>query len=126
MRVLRAGVVMATGTLAVLALAEEPWGMAVAATMAFTTFVLFQFFNALNARAERGTVFTRHLFTNRWLWISFGVVVVLQVLVVQLPLLNGVFDTTALSAAQWLVCLAVATSVLVVEEAIKLVRRPAA
>lgn len=123
LRMLRAGVVMATGTLAVLALADEAFGAAVAATMAFTTFVLFQFFNALNARAERETVFTRHLFTNRWLWISFGLVVVLQVLVVQLPFLNDVFDTTALSATQWLTCVAVATSVLVVEEAIKLARQ---
>jgi P-type Ca2+ transporter type 2C len=123
LRMLRAGVVMATGTLSVLALAGNAYGAATAATMAFTTFVLFQFFNALNARAERETVFTRHLFTNRWLWISFGAVVVLQVLVVQLPFLNPVFDTTALSAGQWVLCAAVASCVLVVEEAVKLVRR---
>jgi Ca2+-transporting ATPase len=123
LRMLRAGLVMATGTLSVLALAGDAYGAAAAATMAFTTFVLFQFFNALNARTERETVFTRHLFTNRWLWISFGAVVVLQVLVVQLPFLNPIFDTTALSAGQWVLCAAVASCVMVVEEAIKLVRR---
>jgi P-type Ca2+ transporter type 2C len=122
-RMFRAGAVMATGTLAVLALAEDAYGAAVAATMAFTTFVLFQFFNALNARAERETVFTRHLFTNRWLWISFGAVVLLQVLVVHVPWLQGLFDTTPLTGSQWLVCTMVAASVLVVEEAIKLARR---
>ena len=72
------------------------YGAEIAATMAFTTFVLFQFFNALNARAERETVFTRHLFSNRWLWISFGVVVALQVAIVQLPLLAGAFGTVPL------------------------------
>ena len=121
-RMFRAGAVMATGTVLVLALADTAYGAAVASTMAFTTFVLFQFFNALNARAETQTVFTRHLFTNRTLWISFAVVVVLQVLVVQVPLLHPVFDTTALNAGQWLVCAAVASTVLLVEEATKLVR----
>nr|WP_208091975.1 HAD-IC family P-type ATPase [Candidatus Blastococcus massiliensis] len=123
LRMFRAGAIMATGTLAVLALAEDAYGAAVAATMAFTTFVLFQFFNALNARAERETVFTRHLFTNRWLWISFGAVVLLQVLVVHVPWLQGLFDTTPLTGSQWLVCTMVAASILVVEEAIKLARR---
>ncbi|MCF6736998.1 HAD family hydrolase [Blastococcus sp. KM273129] len=122
-RMFRAGAVMATGTLSVLALADGAFGAPVAATMAFTTFVLFQFFNALNARAERETVFTRHLFTNRWLWVSFGTVIVLQVLVVHVPVLQRLFDTTALTATQWLICTMVAASVLVVEEAIKLARR---
>ncbi|WP_409331617.1 cation-translocating P-type ATPase [Trujillonella humicola] len=126
LRMFRAGVVMAAGTLSVLALADGTFGAAVAATMAFTTFVLFQFFNALNARAERETVFTRHLFTNRWLWISFAAVVVLQIAAVQLSFLNPIFDTTPLSAGQWLTCAAVASTVLVVEESIKLVRRTVA
>ncbi|MGE5762402.1 MAG: cation transporting ATPase C-terminal domain-containing protein [Mycobacterium leprae] len=123
LRLLRAGLVMATGTLAVLALARDVWLERVAATMAFTTFVLFQFFNALNARAERTTVFTRHLFTNRVLWLSLAAVLVLQVLAVHVPLLQRVFDTTALTGAQWAVCAAVASTILWVEEAAKLGRR---
>ena len=91
--------------------------------MAFTTFVLFQFFNALNARSEQTTVFRRQTFTNRWLWLSFGVVVALQVAIVQLPMLGAVFDTVPLQFDQWLVCVAVAASVLIVEEAVKLLTR---
>jgi len=123
LRMFRAGAVMALGTLSVLAWARDAHGEAVALTMTFTTFVLFQFFNALNARAEVMTVFTRHLFTNRWLWASFGVVVVLQVLVVQVAPLAAIFDTTALTLVQWLTCLVVASSVLWVDEAAKLVAR---
>jgi len=119
-RMLRSGAVMATGTLGVLAWAGDAHTEAVALTMAFTTFVMFQFFNALNARAERESVFTRHLFSNRWLWISFGAVVALQVAIVQLPFLHDVFRTTALTAGQWAICAAVAVSVLLVEEAVKL------
>lgn len=122
-RMLRSGVVMAAGTLGVLAWARGQHTEAVALTMAFTTFVLFQFFNALNARAEQETVFTRHLFSNRWLWLSFAVVVALQVAIVQLPLLHDLFRTTALTAGQWALAAGVAATVLLVEEAVKLVSR---
>ena len=124
LRIFRSGLVMALGTLTVLALARERVGTPVALTMAFTTFVLFQFFNALNARAEQRTVFTAHLFTNRWLWTSLAAVVVLQALAVQLPLLQGVFGTSSLNPLLWAICIAVASSVLLVEEVAKLARRP--
>ena len=128
LRMVRAGLIMSLGTLGVLTVAGSSGEEAVALTMAFTTFVLFQFFNALNARSESQTVFTRHLFTNRWLWISFGAVVVLQVAAVQFGPLQEIFDTSPLSLTQWSTCVVVASSVLVVEEAFKLVskakRRP--
>ncbi|GEP38330.1 ATPase [Nocardioides psychrotolerans] len=123
LQMLRAGLVMAIGTLGVLAVAREQATEAVALTMAFTTFVLFQFFNALNARVERRSVFTRHTFTNRWLWASLGAIVLLQVLVVQAAPLQAVFGTSPLSPLQWLICAAVASSALAVEEVIKSLSR---
>ncbi len=123
LRMFRAGLVMAVGTLGVLAVAREQSAEPVALTMAFTTFVLFQFWSALNARAEGRTVFSRHLLTNRWLWISLAAILGLQVLAVQLAPLRTIFDTSALSPFQWLVCGAVAASVLIVEETIKLAER---
>ncbi|HYO03547.1 MAG TPA: HAD-IC family P-type ATPase [Mycobacterium sp.] len=122
-RIFRAGLVMAAGTLGLLAWARGEWSQEAALTMAFTTFVLFQFFNALNARTESTTVFRRQTFTNRWLWISFGAVVALQVAIVQIPLLGVVFGTVPLDTGQWLLCLAVAATVLIVEELVKLVAR---
>ena len=123
LQMLRAGLVMAIGTLGVLAVAREQATEAVALTMAFSTFVLFQFFNALNARAERRSVFTRHTFTNRWLWASLGAIVLLQVLAVQAAPLQAIFATSPLSPLQWLICAAVASSALAVEEVIKLLSR---
>jgi Ca2+-transporting ATPase len=121
-RMFRAGAVMAIGTLGVIAAATDRWGEAVALTMGFTTFVFFQFFNALNARSEDRTVFTAHLFRNRWLWGSFTVVIALQVLIVHWAPAEAIFDTVALSPIQWVVCAAVAASVLAVEELAKLLR----
>jgi Ca2+-transporting ATPase len=121
--------VMAGGTLAVLAFApgaEPAAGTAtVAGTMAFDTFVLFQFFNLLNSRSDTRTVFQRGTLTNRWLWISLTGMIVLQIAVTHLGVLQRMFDTTSITAGQWAICVLVASSVLWLEEGRKLVRRAA-
>jgi Ca2+-transporting ATPase len=115
--------VMAVGTLLVLALGPGPEPVAdtatVAGTMAFTTFVLFQFFNILNARSDHRTVFHRDTLRNRWLWWSLAAVIALQVAAVHVGPLQRLFDLTSISATQWAICVAVASSVLWFEEARK-------
>jgi Ca2+-transporting ATPase len=111
------GALMATGTIGMLAFAPDP----VAPTMAFTVFVLFQVFNAVNVRTEHGSSLGRHSLVNVRLWAALATVVVLQVLAVQWTPLQGVFDTTALGIGEWLVVVLVAASLLVVEEARKFV-----
>ena len=122
-----AATVMAIGTLGILIFApgiEAEAGVAtVAGTMAFNTFVLFQFFNILNARSDTQTVFSRFTFTNASLWISLAVVALLQIGVTHVGFMQNLFDTTSISAGQWLVCILVASSVLVIEEARKFVGR---
>ena len=122
-----AAVVMAAGTLAVLTLAPGPEPSAgaatVAGTMAFTTFVLFQFFNILNARSDTATVFSAATLTNNRLWMSLAAVVALQVAVVHVGWFQNLFDTTSITATQWAVCIAVASSVLWIEELRKLALR---
>ncbi|WP_374385381.1 cation transporting ATPase C-terminal domain-containing protein [Streptomyces sp. D2-8] len=73
----RSGAVMAAGTLAVFAGAHHLTDTATAATMAFTTFVLFQLCNALAARSEDGPVLGRHQLHNRTLWICLAAVLTL-------------------------------------------------
>ncbi|MGA0959238.1 MAG: cation-translocating P-type ATPase [Ilumatobacteraceae bacterium] len=113
-------VIMALGTLGVLIWAPGPEAEAgvatVAGTMAFNTFVLFQFFNILNARSDRNSVFRRHTFTNPQLWIALVAVIVLQVGVTHVGFMQRLFDTTSISSTQWLVSIAVASSVLWFEE----------
>ena len=113
-------VIMAVGTLLVLALApgaEAKVGTAtVAGTMAFNTFVLFQFFNILNVRNEKESVFTKYTLTNRQLWMALSAVILLQVGVSHVGFLQSLFDTTSINFGQWLICIAVASSVLWLEE----------
>ncbi|HET9520970.1 MAG TPA: HAD-IC family P-type ATPase, partial [Candidatus Limnocylindrales bacterium] len=93
-----------------------------ARTMAFTTLVLAQLFNCFNARSDRTSAFS-HLFTNRWLWGAIALSTLLQVAVVQLPLLNVAFDTTPLSIGDWLTCAGLASVVLWADEAKKWIER---
>ena len=63
--------------------------------MAFTTLMLFQMFNVLNARSDERSAFA-HLFTNGWLWGAIAGSLALQVLVVYVPFLQRAFGTVAL------------------------------
>ena len=90
--------------------------------MTFTTLVLFQLFNVLNARSDERSAFV-HLFANGWLWGAIAVSLVLQVLVVTVPFLQRAFGTTALGVRDWAFSVAVASSVLWLREASKLLAR---
>ena len=123
----QAAAIMAVGTLAVLAWApgEAPAAgtASVAGTMAFNTFVLFQFFNILNVRSDQQTVFRRATFRNSRLWVALGAVLALQVAVTHVGFMQRLFDTTSISLEQWLVCAGVASTVLITEEIRKALHR---
>ena len=93
-----------------------------ARTATFTTLVLAQLFNTLNARSDRVSAF-HHLFGNHLLWGAMALSLVLQVAVVHLPILNDAFSTSPLDAGQWLTCVALGSLVLWAEEGRKLLRR---
>ena len=119
---------MAAGTLFVLD-ASLPGGIIEGAgdlpygqTMAFTTLMLFQIFNVLNARSDEQSAFVR-LLTNGWLWGAVVLSVLLQFLVVYTPFLQRAFGTVPLGGSDWLLCIAVGSSVLWLREVSKLIGR---
>jgi len=116
------GLTMAVGTLVLFRYAQ-PQGEVYAATLAFTTFVLFQFFNVFNARAERDSAFNRTFFRNRWLWLSLGAMLGLQALVVHWQPAQAIFHTTDLRPADWARAALVASCVLLLDEGRKLAVR---
>jgi len=116
-------VTMAAGTLGVLAYGQAQWGEAVGRTMAFTTFVLFQLVNVFNARSETGSLFSGDTLSNVKLWAVIGAVVVLQVLTVATGPGRQLFETVALSAAQWAIVIAIPFTAVVVDELRKVVDR---
>ncbi|RJG03524.1 cation-translocating P-type ATPase [Noviherbaspirillum sedimenti] len=122
-RIVGFGIAMMVGTLGVLHYGMGSGSQTRALTLAFTTFVLFQFFNVFNARVENGSAFNRNFFRNRMLWISLAGVLLLQAAAVHWPPAQGVFGTTSLSLSDWGMAIAVASMVLLLDEARKLLLR---
>ena len=122
-KIIAFGSTMTVGTLAVLYYGVQTGSEERALTLAFTTFVLFQFFNVFNARAEFGSAFNRHFFNNRMLWSSLLGVLALQAVAVHWPPAQSIFDTTGLAWDDWVIAIAVAAMVLLLEEARKLAQR---
>ncbi|MDT0575961.1 cation-translocating P-type ATPase [Croceicoccus sp. F390] len=115
--VVEIGLVMAIATLLTIDL-NLPGGMIAghhdldqARTAGFTVLVLAQLFNCFSARSETVSAFT-HIFVNHWLWAAVLLSAALQIAVVHLDALNIAFGTVPLTLSQWLVCLAMASSVL--------------
>jgi Ca2+-transporting ATPase len=127
LRILLGSAVMAAGTLAVLVWAPGPEARlgepTTAGTMAFVTFVFFQAFNLLNVRHDTRSVFSPETLENRSAFVATAAVVVLLALVVQMNLLQGLFNTTDLTGGQWLVCAGVGATILVTGELVKAVLR---
>ena len=119
-KVIAYGVTMMVGTLAVLYYCLQADMAQQAPTLAFTTFVLFQFFNVFNARVERGTAFNRQFFKNAMLWASLAGVIGLQVIAVHWPPAQSLFGTQPLSLGEWGIATGVAASILLLEEGRKL------
>jgi Ca2+-transporting ATPase len=90
--------------------------------MAFTTLMLFQMVNVFNARSDDRSVFVK-LFTNGWLWSAVALSIALQIAVVHVPALQRAFGTVSLTPADWLRCIAAASSVLWLREIEKAVSR---
>jgi len=110
------GLTMMFGTLFVFQHGLASQGQAYALTLAFTTFVLFQFFNVFNARSENGTVFNQNFFSNGKLWLALAFVLGMQVLAVQWGPAQAIFDTVDLKLGDWGLAIVVASSVLILDE----------
>jgi Ca2+-transporting ATPase len=117
------GAVMAAGTLGVLAWGKESGTEHHAMTLAFTTFVLFQVFNALSVRSEAGSVFSTETLRNSRLWAALAVVVALQATAVHVDVVQDLFGTTDVTAWDWLLAIGVASTVVWFDEARKVLRR---
>jgi Ca2+-transporting ATPase len=106
-KIIIAGVVMTMGTLALYYyLLTNNTDIIKATSMAFTVFVMYQIFNVFNCRAGHG-------FSNKFLFIAIGASFLLQLGVLYLPFLQGVFRTTALGLTDWVIILLIASTILI-------------
>jgi Ca2+-transporting ATPase len=119
-----ASAVMCVGTLLVLdagmpgGLFEGNGDVAYARTLAFHTLVLYQLYDVHCIRSDE-TSALRQLVSNAWLWVSVVGVLAAQFAVLYVPTLQQAFGTVALDGADWLLCTAVASTVVYAREGLK-------
>lgn len=108
-RIIIAGSVMAIGTL-LLYFYELSYSndLRIATTVAFTVFVMFQIFNAMNSRAKSDE-------KNKFFWVSIVLSLLLQLIVIYAPVMQGIFKTTYIGIFEWILILIVSGTILISE-----------
>lgn len=94
-----------------------------ARTVAVTTMVFFQFFQAWNSRSETESVFCINPFSNLILFYSMIAAFFAQLAVLYAPPLQWIFRTVPLSWQEWIQIIAVSSSVLLAVELDKWLRK---
>ncbi len=94
-----------------------------ARTVAVTTMVFFQFFQAWNSRSEYESVFHISPMSNPFLFFSMIAAFLAQLSVIYVPALQWVFRTEPISMNEWLQILIVSATVILVVEIDKWMRR---
>jgi Ca2+-transporting ATPase len=120
------GLVIGAGTLGVASWAEQTHTQTIAHTMAVVTFSLYALFFSIETRDERRTAFSLDTFSDAKFLIATGVSVVTLLLTTVFGPLQTFLKTTSLDVRQWLICVAVALSIVVAAEIRKAVRRHSA
>ncbi len=103
-----------------LAMIRYPDTPGVPVTMAFATLALSQLAHAFNVRSINKSLFIIGLFTNPYLLGALLISIILQVSVITLPFLNGVFKVVPLSGEQWLIVTIASVLIIPLVEIVKL------
>ncbi|MEV4411907.1 cation-translocating P-type ATPase [Catellatospora sp. NPDC049609] len=117
------GFVMTVGSLWAYQIGHARGGPVVGATMLLTTLSLFHLVAGLLSRDQVGTIFDRDAIPRRAQLRRYGFALVAIIAVTLLDPLERIFGTTGLSLRLWCTAVAIALTLLVVEELIKLVVR---
>jgi P-type Ca2+ transporter type 2C len=122
-RIIFLGLVMAFGTL-LLEAGSAGAGAAVAATMAFVVFSLFNVVIGLSARSETQSAFNRDILADRRQLMLYGLSLLFMLLATELGFLQRILGLVELNGNQWLICIIFAIVLLLVNEVVKIfVRR---
>ncbi len=117
------GAVMTVGALVAYQIGKEQDGTIIAATMLLTTLSLFHVFAGLLSRDQRNTLFDRDAIPDIAQVRRYGIALLAIIVITTIDFLERIFGTGELTFDQWLICIGLALTIVVVEEAVKLVLR---
>ncbi|KAK8288148.1 hypothetical protein V6Z12_D07G106800 [Gossypium hirsutum] len=99
------------------------WGKIKASTLSLSVLVAIEMFNSLNALSEDGSLLTMPPWVNPWLLLAMSVSFGLHFLILYVPFLARVFGIVPLSTNEWLLVIAVAFPVILIDELLKFIGR---
>lgn len=112
--------IMAAGTIGLFWYSNKNGSLDYARTIAFTTMVAFQWFQAFNARSSSLSIFSVGPLSNRWVILGVGSAIIMQIIAVQSPIGHVLFKTVGLSLSDWLLIILVSSSIWVADELLKI------
>ncbi|URD91936.1 Cation transporting ATPase, C-terminus [Musa troglodytarum] len=98
-------------------------GKVKAMTLSLSVLVAIEMFNSLNALSEDGSLLSMPPWVNPWLLLAMSISFGLHFLILYVPFLAQVFGIVPLSFNEWLLVLAVALPVILIDEVLKFVGR---
>ncbi len=113
-KIILSGIIMTIGTLGLYYLeliSGVPNATAKAMTVAFTVFVLYQLFNAINNKSDSDE-------KNNAFWISIIGSFILQIFVIYTPLLQDIFKTCPIDISEWILIIIVSGIILATDKII--------
>ncbi len=113
---------MAVGSLALFVL-YRPSGLAYARTMVFASLSCFQLWNVFNMRSVSTSLFKLGFRSNPYVFASVLISFGLQLIVLYVPPIAGLFRAVPLTLRDWLLILCISSSALWSIEAVKLLMR---
>jgi len=120
------GLLAAAGTLSVISWADQVHGLDIARTMGMVTFALFILFFSIESKDERDSAFSLDTFSDKTFTITTSGSFVLLILSTVLSIFQTVLKTVRLDVRQWLICTAVALSIVAAAEIRKALLRQTA
>lgn len=123
-RVIIAGLVMGAGTLAMFRWELNTTDSLIRAqTVALTTMVVYQVFQAGNSRSETESVLRHNPFSNLFLFLATAAALSIHIAALYLPPTQYVLRVEPIELGAWLRIIAVATTILIAMELHKLLRQ---
>ena len=108
-KILISGLIMAIGTIGVYLYELSNSTQSKAMTVTFTLFVVYQLFNAYNCKANSEN-------SSKYLYMGIFISLVLQILIIYIPQLEVIFKTTPIGIIDWIIILAVSSTVIITEK----------
>jgi P-type Ca2+ transporter type 2C len=114
--------ILFTGTLLLFMWELEVNGSSIehARTIAFVTIIMFELFHVFNSRSLHSTIFKNEFFSNKWIFIAIGVSFLATLIAIYAEPAQAVFQTVALSGMDWVIIAIVSSSVIAINEVIKM------